>query len=100
MLALTVMNASNLPHTVQIDRSDGTTGALGIAHLSALGEAQDAIVDTLSNISPEGGIWTLERLASQVGSSVGYRRMIFDLAIDGMAGREEIVTDGEDVILA
>ena len=100
MLALTVMTASNLPHTVQIGRSDGTSMTLGTGHLGALQSIQDAIIETLTNIAPEGGIWTLERLAMQVGAAEGYKSMIFEIAIDAMAASDQIITDGEDVILA
>ena len=89
-----------MTHTFTANAADGSPIEIGIAHLDALNDMQAAVIETLTNFAPEGGIWTLERLAAQLGAPVGYKRFIFDTAIEGLAGRDEIVTDGEDIILA
>ena len=78
--------------------------------LDAIQTVQDAIIEALTNITPEGGVWTLERLAEQVGSNEGEGfaalgalytpRAIFDFAVECLSNLDKIVTDGEDIILA
>ena len=66
-----------------------------IETLIALTAAQDAIIEALKAL-PEGGVWTLDRIAATVGGS----REVFDLAVDGLAANETVLTDGEDIFLA
>ena len=68
--------------------------------LAMLLSVQDAIVRVLTEIAPEGGLWTLDRLAETVGyARSAHARHIFDTAVEGLATQDAIVTDGVDVML-
>ena len=68
--------------------------------LAMLLSVQDAIISTLEIIAPEGGLWTLDRLASQVGyAGSAHARDIFDAAIQGLSMQDRIITDGVDIML-
>ena len=69
--------------------------------LQMICSVQDGIRYALHLMTPEGGVWTLDRIASMVGyDRTMNARHIFDTAVEGLAAQNEIITDGTDVMAA